>query len=64
MKKIDSYGFKKLWTEQVFQSFFSNKPNQETSTKFLSLRLADVIGPFDESFRFWKYVLWAQEVQN
>ena len=27
--------------------------------RVLSLRLADVIGPYDDSCRFWKYVIWA-----
>ena len=29
--------------------------------KLTCLRLADVIGPFDETFRFWKYVAWANK---
>ena len=30
----------------------------------LSLRLADVIGPYDDSCRFWKYLLWAQVAKH
>ena len=26
----------------------------------MSLRLADVIGPWDDSCRFWKYIIWAK----
>lgn len=26
----------------------------------MSLRLADVLGPYDDSSRFWKYFLWAK----
>ena len=27
--------------------------------KVLTLRLADVIGPWDDNGRFWGYLLWA-----
>ena len=54
----DSYGFRKLEVEQyLFQEL------EETETSVLSLRLADVIGPYDDSCRFWKYVLWSQIAQ-
>ena len=50
LKKQDSYGFKKLLAEKaLFKAF----------PKVLSLRLADVIGPFDETYRLWRLVLWA-----
>lgn len=50
LKKQDSYGFKKLLAETLL---FKTHP------RVLSLRLADVIGSFDETFRLWRLVLWA-----
>jgi nucleoside-diphosphate-sugar epimerase len=53
LRKQDSYGFKKLQAEELLVRSLS-------SEKLLSLRLADVIGPYDETFRFWKQLIWAQ----
>lgn len=50
LKKQDSYGFKKLLAETLII---------KTHPRVLSLRLADVLGPFDETFRLWRLVLWA-----
>ena len=56
LKKQDSYGFKKLRGESYILS-----QSQLHKFKLTCLRLADVIGPFDETFRFWKYVAWANK---
>lgn len=53
LRKQDSYGFKKLQAEELLVKSIP-------SEKLLSLRLADVIGPYDETFRFWKQVIWTQ----
>lgn len=52
LKKQDSYGFKKLLAEQYLIS--------ATQNKCLCLRLADVIGPYDETFRFWKQLIYIE----
>ena len=59
LKRQDSYGFRKLEVEQ-----YLFKKLEDTETSVLSLRLADVIGPYDDSCRFWKYVLWSQIAQK
>ena len=48
----DRYGFNKLMTETTARELSSS--NQY----FLSLRLPDVIGPFDDTYRLWSYVHW------
>ena len=52
----DSYGFRKLLVEQEVLRW----GQKNAGTRILSLRLADVMGPWDDSCRFWKYVLWAE----
>ena len=53
LKKKDSYGYKKLQAEQHLIEALGKD-------KVLSLRLADVIGPYDDSCRFWKYLTWSE----
>ena len=55
LENNDSYGLRKLHVEQELFTHFA-----ESEVSVLSLRLADVIGPYDDSCRFWKYPLWAQ----
>lgn len=59
LKKQDSYGFKKLRGESYIVS-----QSKLHKFKLTCLRLADVIGPYDETFRFWKYVAWALKSQE
>ena len=54
LKQQDGYGFKKLRAESYLL-----KTASAEGFSVLSLRLADVIGPYDETFRFWKQVIWA-----
>ena len=49
MKQLDPYGYKKLECENYLCVTFAN---------LTSLRLPDVIGPFDETQRLQKYVAW------
>ena len=44
----------------VEQEIFKWAKSIENAPKILSLRLADVIGPWDDSCRFWKYVIWSK----
>ena len=44
LKEEDSYGYKKLVAET-----FLIKQAEQYKFKYLSLRLADVIGPYDET---------------
>ena len=53
LKPLDSYGYKKIHCEEHFAEYA--RTNQ---VQFIAVRLADVIGPFDESFRMWKYFTW------
>lgn len=55
LKKFDSYGYKKIKCEELLETHA--KANAGTM-QVVALRLADVIGPYDESFRLWKYVTW------
>ena len=50
LKRQDSYGFKKLDSEYTLNSYYPDKA--------LTLRLPDVIGPWDDTGRFWKYIFW------
>jgi hypothetical protein len=51
MKDRDKYGFKKLLTER---SLFKRSPMDQS---LICLRLPDVLGQFDDTDRFFKYVL-------
>ena len=54
MKRVDSYGFEKLEAEYILKrAALANE-----RMRYLILRLPDVIGPFDDSGRFWAYLLW------
>ena len=54
LKPLDSYGYKKILCEEMMAQYAENKDGIE----FIALRLADVIGPFDDSHRLWKYTTW------
>ena len=55
IKKFDSYGYKKIKCEELLKKYAMDNQN---TIEIVALRLADVIGPYDESFRLWKYVTW------
>jgi nucleoside-diphosphate-sugar epimerase len=57
--KRDKYGFNKLLCEEYIQWYFTNN---STSSTYLILRLPDVIGPFDESYRLWYYIEWIKNL--
>ena len=59
LENNDAYGLRKLQVEQQLFTHFA-----DTDISVLSLRLADVIGPFDDSCRFWKYLMWAQVAKH
>jgi len=42
-----------------FHRLNNDEGNPKRPPKILCLRLADVIGPFDNSKRLWLYLLWA-----
>ena len=59
LREFDSYGYKKILCEELLaQHANSTTSNADQSLEIIALRLADVIGPYDESFRFWKYTTW------
>ncbi|XP_023243209.1 chloroplast stem-loop binding protein of 41 kDa b, chloroplastic-like [Centruroides sculpturatus] len=51
----DSYGHRKLACEELL-----NKQRSEGGIPFVILRLPDVIGPRDNTHRWWMYQLWIQ----
>jgi nucleoside-diphosphate-sugar epimerase len=51
----DYYGDSKLGCEEVLQ-----KEHKESQLNYISLRLPDVIGPRDNTDRFWIYFLWVK----
>ena len=55
LKKFDSYGYKKINCEDYLNAIARRNSNM---MEVVAMRLADVIGPYDESFRLWKYVTW------
>lgn len=50
----DRYGHKKLQCEEVLANYRQNKGGP----KYISLRLPDVVGPRDNTYRWWIYQLW------
>ncbi|KEP66759.1 UNVERIFIED_CONTAM: NAD dependent epimerase/dehydratase family protein [Hammondia hammondi] len=55
LKKKDTYGHNKFAVEEILR-----KETHATGRPVACLRLADVIGPFDDTDRFWTYFLWTQ----
>lgn len=55
LRKSDTYGHEKLACEEVLR-----KQRQAGGFPYVALRLPDVIGPRDGSFRFWTYQIWIQ----
>ena len=53
LNKADSYGHNKLACEEVLRELY-----QEHEFNYIALRLPDVIGPRDNTNRFWYYFLW------
>ena len=53
LKREEQYAHDKLACEEVLQ-----EQRKEGGFPYVALRLPDVIGPRDNSFRFWTYQLW------
>ncbi|KAK3751555.1 hypothetical protein QZH41_006079 [Actinostola sp. cb2023] len=53
LRKTETYGHEKLACEEVLR-----KQRKSGGFPYVALRLPDVIGPRDGSFRFWTYQLW------
>lgn len=59
LNSLDGYGRKKLEVEAKFaecEAYFNSV--HHASLRVFMLRLPDVIGPFDDSYRMQKLVLW------
>mmetsp|Transcript_12345 Transcript_12345/g.18415 ORF Transcript_12345/g.18415 Transcript_12345/m.18415 type:complete len:367 (+) Transcript_12345:480-1580(+) len=52
-KRKDKYGHKKLKCEE-----YLDRKSKELGFSFASLRLCDVVGPYDDTSRFWSTYLW------
>ena len=55
MEQKDSYGHRKLAIEELLE-----KKSQESGFKYVSLRLPDMMGPRDNTYRWWKYHMWTK----
>lgn len=55
LNKRDSYGHRKLQGEETLRKY-----HKLLKFDFISLRLPDVLGPRDNTNRFWKCFLWAK----
>eukprot|EP00929_Paragymnodinium_shiwhaense_P015021 TRINITY_DN123022_c0_g1_i1.p1 TRINITY_DN123022_c0_g1~~TRINITY_DN123022_c0_g1_i1.p1 ORF type:complete len:421 (+),score=105.32 TRINITY_DN123022_c0_g1_i1:143-1405(+) len=55
LKKADDYGDGKLEAEEALQAGI-----QDPACRSVSMRLPDVIGPFDDTLRLWAYWHWLQ----
>ena len=53
LKKEERYAHDKLACEEVLE-----EERKSSGLPYVALRLPDVIGPRDSSFRFWTYQLW------
>lgn len=57
LAKEEEYGHNKLRCEEYLKSHVY----ETKSLPYIILRLPDVIGPYDLSYRYWKYLLWLQK---
>lgn len=57
LNKLDMYGHRKLAIEEVLQD---EHRKQNDAFKYLILRLPDVLGPRDNTVRWWKYYMWTK----
>jgi len=55
-KQKDDYGNRKLECEEELHTMF----NREGGVPYVTLRLPDVIGPRDNTYRWWIYQLWVK----
>lgn len=53
LRKTETYGHEKLACEEVLR-----KQRKAGGFTYVALRLPDVVGPRDGSFRFWTYQIW------
>lgn len=58
--KADSYGDKKLEAEEALAAGLAEFPG----SRGVALRLPDVIGPFDDTYRLWSYWHWLQAASS
>lgn len=58
LKKRDKYGYNKLKCEIELKKIFKDNNLIEKGKNYIILRLPDVIGEFDESYRLWYYIIW------
>ena len=67
MKRMDSYGYNKIQIENYILENYgngSNSNNTNNNPVFIFLRLPDVIGEYDDSYRMWKYVEWLKYIKS
>ena len=54
LKEKDNYGHRKLECEELLDS----QSREHDGVPFVTLRLPDVVGPRDNTYRWWLYQLW------
>ena len=60
---MEDYGHNKLRCEEYLSSHVGLKSNgQYGDFPYICLRLPDVIGPYDNTERFWVYLLWIEQM--
>jgi len=60
LKKRDEYGYNKLKCEIELKRLFSSLKLKEQGKNYYFLRLPDVLGTYDESYRLWYYIEWVK----
>lgn len=60
LKKRDDYGYNKLKCEIELKNIFESLNLKEKGKNYFILRLPDVIGTYDESYRLWYYIEWVK----
>lgn len=58
LNEADSYGHGKWEGEEALASWFAERGEAAGSSRSVSLRLPDVVGPFDDTLRLWAYWHW------
>lgn len=58
-KEDEAYGHAKLMCEEYMENELD-----KNLFPYIILRFSDVIGPYDDSGRFWGYVKWICEINE
>ena len=59
LKRDEQYGHDKLKCEEFLKYYI-----QRDEFPFIILRLPDILGPYEETGRFWAYVKWVEQMNQ